>query len=36
MKNVKLNEDNPKETKSEETLHEGPTKYTKSVLKMGD
>nr|KAF6484457.1 FKBP prolyl isomerase 3 [Rousettus aegyptiacus] len=36
MKNVKLNEDKPKETKSEETLDEGPPKYTKSVLKKGD
>lgn len=33
VKNVKLNEDKPKETKSEETLDEGPPKYTKSVLK---
>uniref|UniRef100_A0A2K6KBK5 peptidylprolyl isomerase n=1 Tax=Rhinopithecus bieti TaxID=61621 RepID=A0A2K6KBK5_RHIBE len=30
VKNVKLNEDKPKETKSEETLDEGPPKYTKS------
>uniref|UniRef100_A0A2K5LJL4 peptidylprolyl isomerase n=4 Tax=Cercopithecidae TaxID=9527 RepID=A0A2K5LJL4_CERAT len=36
VKNVKLNEDKPKETKSEETLDEGPPKYTKSVLKKGD
>uniref|UniRef100_M3YLB3 FKBP3 basic tilted helix bundle domain-containing protein n=1 Tax=Mustela putorius furo TaxID=9669 RepID=M3YLB3_MUSPF len=36
VKNVKLNEDKPKETKSEETLDEGPPKYIKSVLKKGD
>ncbi|XP_037356726.1 peptidyl-prolyl cis-trans isomerase FKBP3-like [Talpa occidentalis] len=36
VKNVKLNEDKPKETKSEETLDEGPPKYTKSILKKGD
>ena len=36
VKNVKLNEDKPKETKSEETLDEGPPKCTKSVLKKGD
>ncbi|XP_036768380.2 peptidyl-prolyl cis-trans isomerase FKBP3-like [Manis pentadactyla] len=36
VKNVKLNEDKPKETKSKETLGEGPPKYTKSVLKKGD
>uniref|UniRef100_A0A7N9DF18 peptidylprolyl isomerase n=1 Tax=Macaca fascicularis TaxID=9541 RepID=A0A7N9DF18_MACFA len=36
LKNVKLNEDKPKETKSEETLDKGPPKYTKSVLKKGD
>jgi FK506-binding protein 3 len=36
VKNVKLNEDKPKETKSEETLDEGPPKYTKSVLNKGD
>uniref|UniRef100_A0A8C0KAL2 peptidylprolyl isomerase n=1 Tax=Canis lupus dingo TaxID=286419 RepID=A0A8C0KAL2_CANLU len=36
VKNVKLNEDKPKETKCEETLDEGPPKYTKSVLKKGD
>uniref|UniRef100_A0A673V9A7 FKBP3 basic tilted helix bundle domain-containing protein n=1 Tax=Suricata suricatta TaxID=37032 RepID=A0A673V9A7_SURSU len=36
VKNVKLNEDKPKETKSEETLDEGPPKYVKSVLKKGD
>ncbi|XP_004584849.1 peptidyl-prolyl cis-trans isomerase FKBP3 [Ochotona princeps] len=36
VKNVKLNEDKPKETKSEETQDEGPPKYTKSVLKKGD
>ncbi|KAB0352894.1 hypothetical protein FD754_017751 [Muntiacus muntjak] len=36
VKNVKLNEDKPKETKSEETLDEGLPKYTKSVLKKGD
>ncbi|XP_066133911.1 peptidyl-prolyl cis-trans isomerase FKBP3 isoform X1 [Saccopteryx bilineata] len=36
VKNVKLNEDKPKETKAEETLDEGPPKYTKSVLKKGD
>ncbi|KAK2108718.1 FK506-binding protein 2B [Saguinus oedipus] len=36
VKNVKLNEDKPKETKSEETLDDGPPKYTKSVLKKGD
>ncbi|CAK7293146.1 Peptidyl-prolyl cis-trans isomerase FKBP3 [Vulpes lagopus] len=35
VKNVKLNEDKPKETKSEETLDEGPPKHTKSVLKKG-
>ena len=33
---MKLNEDKPKETKCEETLDEGPPKYTKSVLKKGD
>ena len=36
VKNVKLNEEKRKETKSEETLDEGPPKYTKSVLKKGD
>ncbi|XP_022346392.1 peptidyl-prolyl cis-trans isomerase FKBP3 isoform X1 [Enhydra lutris kenyoni] len=36
VKNVKLNEDKPKETKSEETVDEGPPKYIKSVLKKGD
>uniref|UniRef100_A0A2K6KDN8 peptidylprolyl isomerase n=1 Tax=Rhinopithecus bieti TaxID=61621 RepID=A0A2K6KDN8_RHIBE len=36
IKNVKLNEEKPKETKSEETLDKGPPKYTKSVLKKGD
>ncbi|XP_021118461.1 peptidyl-prolyl cis-trans isomerase FKBP3 isoform X7 [Heterocephalus glaber] len=36
VKNVKLNEEKPKETKTEETLDEGPPKYTKSILKKGD
>uniref|UniRef100_A0A8C5YAY1 peptidylprolyl isomerase n=1 Tax=Microcebus murinus TaxID=30608 RepID=A0A8C5YAY1_MICMU len=36
VKHVKLNENKPKETKSEETLDEGPLKYMKSVLKKGD
>ncbi|XP_049624302.1 peptidyl-prolyl cis-trans isomerase FKBP3 [Suncus etruscus] len=36
VKNVKLSEDKPKDTKSEETLDEGPPKYTKSILKKGD
>ena len=33
---MKLNEDKPKETKSEETLDKNPPRYTKSVLKKGD
>ncbi|XP_075782245.1 peptidyl-prolyl cis-trans isomerase FKBP3 [Pelodiscus sinensis] len=36
VKNVKVNEDKAKETKSEEIVDEGPPKYTKSVLKKGD
>ncbi|ELW72135.1 Peptidyl-prolyl cis-trans isomerase FKBP3 [Tupaia chinensis] len=36
VKNVKLNEDKPKETKSEKTQHEGPPKYRKSIRKKGD
>ncbi|XP_072843057.2 peptidyl-prolyl cis-trans isomerase FKBP3 isoform X2 [Pogona vitticeps] len=37
VKNVKLEEEaKPKETKPEETVEEGPPKYTKSVMKKGD
>ena len=36
VKNVKLSDDKPKDSKSEETLDEGPPKYTKSILKKGD
>uniref|UniRef100_A0A8C2QI74 peptidylprolyl isomerase n=1 Tax=Cricetulus griseus TaxID=10029 RepID=A0A8C2QI74_CRIGR len=35
VKNVKLNDYKPKETKSEETLDEDPPKYTKYILKKG-
>lgn len=33
VKHAKSDDDKPKETKSEETLDEGPPKYTKSLLK---
>ncbi|CAI5764919.1 peptidyl-prolyl cis-trans isomerase FKBP3 [Podarcis lilfordi] len=36
VKNVKIDEEKPKETKPEEAVDEGPPKYTKSVLKKGD
>ncbi|XP_061468635.1 peptidyl-prolyl cis-trans isomerase FKBP3 isoform X1 [Rhineura floridana] len=36
VKNVKIDEEKPKETKPEEALDEGPPKYTKSILKKGD
>ncbi|KAL8168582.1 UNVERIFIED_CONTAM: FK506-binding protein 2B [Gekko kuhli] len=36
VKNVKLDEDKPKEAKPEEAVSEGPPKYTKSILKKGD
>ncbi|CAD7683675.1 unnamed protein product [Nyctereutes procyonoides] len=36
VKNVKPNEDKPKETKCEETLDAGPPKYINYVLKKGD
>ncbi|XP_042636929.1 LOW QUALITY PROTEIN: peptidyl-prolyl cis-trans isomerase FKBP3-like [Orycteropus afer afer] len=36
VKNVKVNDEKPKETKSEETLEVGPPKYVKSVLEKGD
>ncbi|XP_030418643.1 peptidyl-prolyl cis-trans isomerase FKBP3 [Gopherus flavomarginatus] len=36
VKNIKIDEDKAKETKPEETVDEGPPKYTKSILKKGD
>ncbi|KAM9148414.1 peptidyl-prolyl cis-trans isomerase FKBP3 [Pangshura tecta] len=36
VKNIKIDEDKAKEPKPEETVDEGPPKYTKSVLKKGD
>ncbi|CAI5775127.1 peptidyl-prolyl cis-trans isomerase FKBP3 [Podarcis lilfordi] len=36
VKNVKIDEEKPKETKPEEAVDEGPPKYTKPVLKKGD
>uniref|UniRef100_A0A8D0GEB1 peptidylprolyl isomerase n=1 Tax=Sphenodon punctatus TaxID=8508 RepID=A0A8D0GEB1_SPHPU len=36
VKNVKTDEGKTKETKPEETVDEGPSKYTKSVVKKGD
>ncbi|XP_051833661.1 peptidyl-prolyl cis-trans isomerase FKBP3 [Sminthopsis crassicaudata] len=36
VKSVKLDEEKSKEVKPEETLDEGPPKYTKSILKKGD
>ncbi|XP_033013388.1 peptidyl-prolyl cis-trans isomerase FKBP3 [Lacerta agilis] len=36
VKNVKIDEEKPKETKPEEAVDEGPPKYTKSILKKGD
>ncbi|XP_065450095.1 peptidyl-prolyl cis-trans isomerase FKBP3 [Chrysemys picta bellii] len=36
VKNIKIDEDKTKETKPEETVDEGPPKYTKSILKKGD
>ncbi|XP_029454329.1 peptidyl-prolyl cis-trans isomerase FKBP3 [Rhinatrema bivittatum] len=34
--NVKIDDKKPKESKPEETVQEGPPKYTKSILKKGD
>ncbi|XP_054827751.1 peptidyl-prolyl cis-trans isomerase FKBP3 [Eublepharis macularius] len=36
VKNIKIDEEKPKETKPEEAVEEGPPKYTKSTLKKGD
>uniref|UniRef100_A0A8C5Q8V1 peptidylprolyl isomerase n=1 Tax=Leptobrachium leishanense TaxID=445787 RepID=A0A8C5Q8V1_9ANUR len=36
MKDLKVTDDKPKETKPEESVDEGPPKYTKSILKKGD
>uniref|UniRef100_A0A674IQW1 peptidylprolyl isomerase n=2 Tax=Terrapene triunguis TaxID=2587831 RepID=A0A674IQW1_9SAUR len=36
VKSIKIDEDKAKETKPEETVDEGPPKYTKSILKKGD
>uniref|UniRef100_A0A8C0J8I5 peptidylprolyl isomerase n=1 Tax=Chelonoidis abingdonii TaxID=106734 RepID=A0A8C0J8I5_CHEAB len=36
VKTIKIDEDKAKETKPEETVDEGPPKYTKSILKKGD
>ncbi|NP_001128507.1 FKBP prolyl isomerase 3 L homeolog [Xenopus laevis] len=36
VKDVKLTDEKAKETKPEETVEEGPPKYTKNILKKGD
>ncbi|XP_070604847.1 peptidyl-prolyl cis-trans isomerase FKBP3 [Erythrolamprus reginae] len=36
LKNIKIDENQPKKTKSEEAVDETPPKYTKSILKKGD